>query len=445
MKITPIASNDCGGFRPPKGHLDTQMYPECAGTETDRDIVKKTREERQKKKKKKKKAENEDIIVEAKLAQEWKTVEDLGFNDKQLVDLFIGFAKKTGGTFEGLYKGKTNDYAPQLNMLNRAVLLALPMTDESTGTETPATPENVKKAAELISIALKNIDQVEEAFLTASKKEDKKDKKDKKDSKKKDSDDWDTNPWAVCHTTVDKDKDPEKYERCVQQVKEKQAFNLKGHVKTANKMVSTAKFIDVEYSAGWSPDVKKTRVRTDPGEGQEDVVRRLKKREGGEDITLLKYFPVEHIRTRNFNQRNQAHQRQLKRIKEREKKLRQKELAQQEQGRGQIQQILDEMDETSDVDILETLRSKKVANNESNAFNLKEYRTAQFLQEAKEDGWPEDVKEGRFTEYCKREGFEGACIECAKKAMDSDDSSVRGMATFYMNTVKPKGKDASDV
>jgi hypothetical protein len=29
------------------------------------------------------------------------------------------------------------------------------------------------------------------------------------------------NPWAVCHTTVDKDEDPDKYERCVQHVKEK--------------------------------------------------------------------------------------------------------------------------------------------------------------------------------------------------------------------------------
>ena len=66
------------------------------------------------------------------------------------------------------------------------------------------------------------------------------------------------------------------------------------------------------------------------------------------------------------------------------------------------------------------------------------------IVEAKE-GWPKDVKKGRFTEYCKGNGFEGACIECAKKAMDSDDESVRGMATFYMNTVKPKGKDAGDV
>jgi len=39
---------------------------------------------------------------------------------------------------------------------------------------------------------------------------------------KKQKKDWDPNPWAVCHTTVDKDKDPEKYERCVRDVKSKQ-------------------------------------------------------------------------------------------------------------------------------------------------------------------------------------------------------------------------------
>jgi len=49
------ASNDCGGFKPPKGHLDTQLYPECQGTETDRDVVKK----QEKKNKKKKTASNQ--------------------------------------------------------------------------------------------------------------------------------------------------------------------------------------------------------------------------------------------------------------------------------------------------------------------------------------------------------------------------------------------------
>ena len=57
MKIWKIkeSSNYCGGFKPPKGHLDTQMYPECEGYETDRNIVKKTVERRKKQQKKKRK------------------------------------------------------------------------------------------------------------------------------------------------------------------------------------------------------------------------------------------------------------------------------------------------------------------------------------------------------------------------------------------------------
>jgi len=52
-------------------------------------------------------------------------------------------------------------------------------------------------------------------------------------------------------------------------------------------------------------------------------------------------------------------------------------------------------------------------------------------------GWPQKLKKGRFTEYCKRQGFEGPCKACAQKALGSDDASVRGMASFYLNTVKP--------
>jgi hypothetical protein len=66
-----------------------------------------------------------------------------------------------------------------------------------------------------------------------------------------------------------------------------------------------------------------------------------------------------------------------------------------------------------------------------------------ILEKSKEGGWPKHLKKGRFTSYCKSAGFDGPSVECAKKAMDSDDESVRGMASFYMNTVKPGGKDAS--
>lgn len=51
MKIYLLAKKkkkkkDCGGYQKAKGHLDTQMYPECTGTKYDRNIVKKTVEER---------------------------------------------------------------------------------------------------------------------------------------------------------------------------------------------------------------------------------------------------------------------------------------------------------------------------------------------------------------------------------------------------------------
>ena len=59
------------------------------------------------------------------------------------------------------------------------------------------------------------------------------------------------------------------------------------------------------------------------------------------------------------------------------------------------------------------------------------------LKKQAEGDWPEHLKEGRFTTYCKKNGFKGPCKACAEKAMKSDDASVRGMASFYMNTVKP--------
>jgi len=67
IKTSKTSSNDCGGFKPPKGHLDTQMFPECEGTETDRDIVKKT-EKTEEKRKKEKKMKQADVSVNIKLS-----------------------------------------------------------------------------------------------------------------------------------------------------------------------------------------------------------------------------------------------------------------------------------------------------------------------------------------------------------------------------------------
>ena len=51
-------------------------------------------------------------------------------------------------------------------------------------------------------------------------------------------------------------------------------------------------------------------------------------------------------------------------------------------------------------------------------------------------------EEGKFTEWCKKNGFDGPNISCAKKAYDASPEAKK-MAVFYMNTVQPKGKDAS--
>lgn len=41
------------------------------------------------------------------------------------------------------------------------------------------------------------------------------------EAKKKKSEDWDSNPWAICTKSVGRD-DKDKYEKCVQDVKAKQ-------------------------------------------------------------------------------------------------------------------------------------------------------------------------------------------------------------------------------
>ena len=70
--------------------------------------------------------------------------------------------------------------------------------------------------------------------------------------------------------------------------------------------------------------------------------------------------------------------------------------------------------------------------------------TNSFVKQAADEGWPKKLKKGRFTEYCKRNGFDGPCKACADKALKSDDASVRGMASFYINTTLKKKKSNSE-
>jgi hypothetical protein len=50
----------------------------------------------------------------------------------------------------------------------------------------------------------------------------------------------------------------------------------------------------------------------------------------------------------------------------------------------------------------------------------------------------EDIEKGKFTAWCKKNGFkDGPSKSCADKAMASGSTSAHKMATFYLNTVKP--------
>lgn len=83
----------------------------------------------------------------------------------------------------------------------------------------------------------------------------------KKKGKKKE---WDPNPWAVCEVSVGKKENPEKFERCVMDVKKNQAFNLKEY-KTAQQhppryIPGQEPYSDEEYE-------KLTRILDEAAEG----------------------------------------------------------------------------------------------------------------------------------------------------------------------------------
>ncbi len=88
---------------------------------------------------------------------------------------------------------------------------------------------------------------------------------------------------------------------------------------------------------------------------------------------------------------------------------------------------------------------------EANKVNAGEYLVTNASEE---DDWPDsdELDEGSFTAWCKKNGFKGPCAACVKKAYsDNKDGgskhsdSIRGKAAFYANTVKPGGKDLGDI
>ena len=261
MEIKKIeeGSNDCGGFRPPKGHLDTQLFPECKGTETDRDVVKNTTKKKKRKKKKKEAsmqitAKHSWPVTRTRSHQSpglWDQWLENSIQDEEFVRGMIYYVKMGGWAGISLdpivrsqiskaienYESKVSDVGQTAIGLSQA-LSAGKMVNEEMAREQllqGQEPEQYDDVEILSSpsFALTNIDR---KLIKAQMEKKKLIRKlltttDIKLMGKKKKKDWDPNPWAVCNTTVDKDEDPEKFERCVKKVKKEQmAFNLKKHI-----------------------------------------------------------------------------------------------------------------------------------------------------------------------------------------------------------------------
>jgi len=254
MEIKRVeTSNDCGGYRAPKGHMDTQLYPECEGTETDRNIVKKTMEKR-KKAKNNKKASKEVLAKHG-----WPIVRDKGhqsegvweqwlnnkIDDRKFVELMAQLRSMnyTGVSLDPTVRkgisraienaSRTRNYEEAAVHISSA-LSAGKLVDESTISNQMESGEIQAEYSEENTQSLSNHDI---KLITAQRRKKNElltdvdlrlfsEAKNKKKSKE-----WNPNPWAVCNSTVDKDGEPEKFERCVKEVKKQQAFNLKKYVK----------------------------------------------------------------------------------------------------------------------------------------------------------------------------------------------------------------------
>jgi len=287
MKIQKL-SGDCGGFRPPKGHMDTQMFPECEGTQADRDIVKKTRNKRKKNKSKKHKSTKKRKNVHARVEVEQVDIEvqpqecycsNCGVCMGNMTkEIWVSKGETCDACSGRLVKAPTPPLVPEEMPLAAAVISEKSLVKVAEGDVWQLESEDEEFASHMLSQIVNKAlegDTGQQQFLTnlwdGESWESIKSKvlaegstwyvwwmdgvrsfksqldtsdveastcscgcnivEAKKKGKKKE---WDPNPWAVCHTTVDKDKDPEKFERCVKKVKKNQAFNLSKIKKEAN-------------------------------------------------------------------------------------------------------------------------------------------------------------------------------------------------------------------
>jgi len=238
--------NYCGGFKPPKGHLDTQLFPECKGYPTDRDIVKKTTDKRNKNKKasilsnKIDKYAKLGAYLEGKHSpwDQWKNSPKL-FEDNNVFITNIKALLEHGGN---QFLPSSPDYSPMRKMIFKAINLAF----------TGKSEESYLDAANKINVALNYAEPI-------MAKNNIKIEKTAKNKKKKEE----LNPWAICTESIAKtegtterskwsDDAKERYERCILKVKkqdkdknkkETKSFNLKNLLKKSATLLPD----NVEY------------------------------------------------------------------------------------------------------------------------------------------------------------------------------------------------------
>lgn len=104
-----------------------------------------------------------------------------------------------------------------------------------------------------------------------------------------------------------------------------------------------------------------------------------------------------------------------------------------------ISKAMNEMDE-----IIESVTNGKEDKINKFLTSLTESELNNLVKRLKTVNESDDLEKGKFTTWCKGNGFDGPSEACAKKAYSTSDSAKK-MAVFYMNTVKPNGKDADSL
>jgi len=191
---------------------------------------------------------------------------------------------------------------------------------------------------------------------------------------------YDANPWAVCHTNVDKKEDPEKYERCVKQVKSKSKTSSFG----SNEKTATFLGGDLGENEKYWQERKKNQPKF-PKHRCQLCGSRLYENGKCSNMTC--------------------------------------DAAPWEQPIGlKIQEDPDE---------------RQASSGNTNQMVVEAKKKKQWMQEAVE-------KPGSFTSYCKKKGYEGVTQECINEGKQSTDPTTKhraNLAETFRSTSKKKKKD----